>query len=499
MAKIEYDANGMPIYAPDGVVLEDYLTDRRHVSVVRGPIGSGTSSCSCIKIYMLAMEQRLGVDGIRRSRWGIVRNTYPELKATTIRTWTDWFKEHLYGPILWEKPARHVIRLGDMELEVFFIALDVAEDVRKMRSLEVTGWWFNEMEFIPKEIFDEAETRTGRFPAEKDGGSAWDGVIADMNAPPEDHWLVQMTGEAPLPDDMPEEEKALMVWPADWGYHVQPPALLEVLAADGKTVVDYELNPKAENVRFLKPGYYDEKRKGKSKRFIDARLRNKITFLIDGSPVWPNFDEDVHLTRAPMPFQPGREVIVSLDFGRRPTALISQEIGSKIQVQREFRMYGASASVFAPALKRFLEKNYRGATIRFTGDPKGQDRGQAEERTAYEIFDGYGMRITPAPVRNNNLEDRLESVSYALLTNRIMVSWECTTLRAAMAGRYQIKKIDIGDAPPVKDKYSDVADCLQYLCLFLGEGRRMMGITAAAAAKAVKVVKRTLGMSRVPA
>jgi hypothetical protein len=44
-----------------------------------------------------------------------------------------------------------------------------------------------------------------------------------------------------------------MVWPTDWAYFIQPPALLEVMSPDGSQVVDYDVNPDAENLKWLKP------------------------------------------------------------------------------------------------------------------------------------------------------------------------------------------------------------------------------------------------------
>lgn len=208
---LEVSEVGQRIYEPDGAVLGEYLADRSHVCIIRGPIGSGTSSASCLKIYTHAMEQRPSpIDGKRRSRWAVVRNTYPDLQNTTLKTWLDWFPEEQYGKVWADRPILHEIRIGDVELDVYFLALDDEKDIKKLRSLELTGVWFNEVEFIDKPLFDEAESRTGRYPSEKEGGSAWDGVIADMNAPPEDHWLPQMTGEAPPADDLTSEQLALL-------------------------------------------------------------------------------------------------------------------------------------------------------------------------------------------------------------------------------------------------------------------------------------------------
>lgn len=446
------------------------------------------------------MEQRVGPDGLRRSRWGIVRNSYPELKNTTLVTWRFWFPEDIYGRIYLDKPMRHEITVGDVRLEALFLALDDADDVRKMRSLEVTGWWFNELEYIEKAIFDEAESRTGRFPSVAEGGTAWDGVIGDMNAPSEDHWLPMMTGETPYPDETPMDERP--VWPTDWGYHVQPPALDEEMSADGKEVVGYHINPKAENLKWLKPGFYEEKMRGKSKAWIDSRLRNKITFVADGDPVWPMFRDDTHVSKRPLEPVAGHAVIVSLDFGRRPCALFGQEIGNRIFWQFEVRAYGESATTFAPKVKRFLEQTYPHFSARFTGDPKGADKGQADERTAYDVFASYGMKIVPAPVKNNHLQTRLMAVEHALNSMwmglpRVQLSPRCYTLKLAMAGRYRVKKAGLGDPEPIKDKWSDIADCAQYFCLFIGEGRRMVGIDAAVKVGAMRVMGAPRSLRRV--
>lgn len=473
--------DGMKVYEPDGTVLADYLFDNSHVAIIRGPIGSGTSSCSCQRIYRHAVEQNPSpVDGKRRSRWGIVRNTYGELRNTTMKTWLDWFPEELYGRVTWSRPMLHEVRVGDVELDVHFFALDDEADLAKMRSLEMTGWWFNELEYIPKSILDEAESRTGRYPAMKDGGAKWDGVIADMNAPNEEHWVPRMMGEAPYPDDVPEEDRP--VKPRSWEYFVQPAAVLELKGPDGKTVTGYTTNPKAENLKWLKKGYYEEKLAGKSKRWVDSRLRNVITFVTDGEPVWPMFNVETHVAPRQLEYVPGHRVIVGLDFGRRPTAVCMQAIGNRVFVQKEFRMYGVSAATYVQPFKSWLERNYPGAQVEFWGDPKGQDKGQNVDTSAYDIFRAHGMVVRPAPVKNNNLETRLSVVEDVL--NEAsggemrfqLCPAGCSTLKMAMMGKYVIKKTKEGDADPFKDKYSDVADAMGYALLGLGEGRRMIGL-----------------------
>lgn len=497
---LDLDEQGRRIYEPDGRVLAAYLTDRRHVSIIRGPIGSGTSSCSCYKIAMIACEQEAWADGIRRSRWAIVRNTYAELRDTTLETWLNWFPEEIYGRVVRSRPMLHHMKWSDVEIQVFFLALDDDGDIKKLRSFEFTGFWFNELEYIPKSIFDEAESRTGRYPPKAEARSTWHGVIADMNAPPEEHWLPMMTAEVPYPDEVPHDKR--QVWPNDWGYHVQPNALIEQRGADGR-MTGYVENPGAENIRWLQDGYYLEKARGKSKEWIDSRLMNRIVTVVDGAAVWPMFSRETHTVLTPLPFVPGDTVVVSLDFGRRPTAIVAQEINGRVQIQRELRDYGVGAATFAPALKKFLTQNYPGAVLQFTGDPKGQDRGQADERTAYDIFAAHGMKVTPAPVKGNNLETRLEVVAYALQHapnghSRVLISAPgCPTLVAGMAGKYHLKKLDTGEAAPVKDKYSDPCDCVGYLLVQLGDGREMIGLSAATRQGAMRVARPQRSLRRV--
>ena len=60
---------------------------------ILGPIGGGKSVACCVEIFRRCKEQRVGTDGLRRSRWVVVRNTKGELQDTTLKTWFDWFPD----------------------------------------------------------------------------------------------------------------------------------------------------------------------------------------------------------------------------------------------------------------------------------------------------------------------------------------------------------------------------------------------------------------------
>ena len=68
----------------------NFHLDNSRVRLLVGPVGCGKSVANCLEIFKRSAEQEAGEDGIKRSRWAIIRNTYPELKATTIKTWQQW-------------------------------------------------------------------------------------------------------------------------------------------------------------------------------------------------------------------------------------------------------------------------------------------------------------------------------------------------------------------------------------------------------------------------
>ena len=136
---------------------------------IRGPMGSGKSVGCCVEALRRALMQKKNKDGIRRSRWAIIRNTNPQLKTTTIKTWLHWFPENDWGRFHWSVPYTHHIKQSDIDLEVIFLALDRPEDVKKLLSLELTGIWINEAE-VPKSIIDACTMRVGRFPSMREGG-----------------------------------------------------------------------------------------------------------------------------------------------------------------------------------------------------------------------------------------------------------------------------------------------------------------------------------------
>ena len=114
-----------------------------------GPFGSGKSSGCVVEIINRAHQQTPGPDGIRRTRFAVVRNTYQQLRDTTIKTFFDWLPESLFGTY---KKAEHTYTITGFEgvhCEVIFRALDRPEQISNLLSLELTAAWVNEAREVP--------------------------------------------------------------------------------------------------------------------------------------------------------------------------------------------------------------------------------------------------------------------------------------------------------------------------------------------------------------
>lgn len=508
--QVEYADDGRRIYEPDGRVLARFMMDRSGLAIIRGPWGSGTSSACCQRIFQHAIEQNVGSDGMRRSRWFCMRESYPKVETTLLETWKYWFPEARYGKLYTgAKPYRHEIRVGNIVLDVYFGAVDDLAGDSPFVSLEPTGWWWNELEYVSMSAFFSAHGRVGRFPPVIEGGSKWSGTIADLNAPPENHWLPMMTGEVDLPDDMSLDDRQRYTRPPGLAYFVQPPAVFAEKGSDGR-IKGWEINQgqrpgtsRAENLRWLRdpndddgqPGeaYYRRAMIGKTSAWIRKNLANEILPMVEGEAVWTSYDADVHLSKDPLEPIPDKGMSIGLDFGRRPAAVFCQRIGGQKQVQFELTMTNAGASKMAPAVRAMLAQHYPWVIkpnslvdVRAWGDPKGQDGTQTDERNAYDIFRAHGIIVRPAPVKQNNIRTRVEAVEYQLdrMTNgrpALLISPRCARLKMAMAGGYRYPKerpSPVEERKPVKDQYSDIADALQYETLGEGGGNELIGRSA---------------------
>jgi len=469
---------GSLTYKPDGEILKKFLKDHSFFRGLRGPVGSGKSVACCIEILRRALIQEPSEDKIRKSRWAVIRNTNPQLKTTTIKTWLDWLPENEWGEFTWSVPYTHRIKKGDIDLEVIFLALDRPEDVKKLLSLELTGVWINEAREIPKSIIDACSMRVGRYPSMRDGGATWYGVIADTNPPDTDHWWAILAGETFIPDYVTKQEAKMLIKPDNWKFFNQPSAMFEQKNNE-KEIQGYTMNTEAENQKNMTPNYYKNIIRGKTKSWIDVYILNRLGQIEDGKPVYESFRADVHVAKGDVAVADGVPIFMGLDFGLTPACIFAQRIRGRWVVIDELVAEDMGIVRFSTLMKQQMSL-YLPREFYIYGDPAGDHRVQTDESTPFQILRGKGVIARPAP--SNDVTIRLESVNTVLSRmidgeSGLLIDPKCNNLIKGFNGGYYFKKLQVSgeryDEKPNKNRFSHIHDALQYLLLGAGEGRAL--------------------------
>lgn len=467
-------------YFPPGPVAKEFLLSDSFVAGIRGPIGSGKSTAAVMKLIRNCQKQQPLRDGWRRRRTAIIRNTYPELKTTTIKTWHQWVPANIGKWTESGPPTHHIIdNQTKLDWEVMFVALDRPDDVRKLLSMELSDAWGNEARELPKAVIDGLTGRVGRFPP-TDGqyGCTDPQIILDTNPPDADHWWYVLAER-----DMTTERNRLM--------HEETAEIQTKLREIGALRPNQKLfewfsqpggeSDGAENLKHLPPGYYLKSKAGKDAEWVKVYVHGEYGFVLDGRPVYPEYRDSVHCRD----FQAnaGLMLHIGMDFGLTPAALFAQQ-GPNGQWRKHSEVVTERAGIktFAELVKTHINQRYQGFRMgSITGDPSGNQGqgGDDDVRNVFAILGANGLKVHPASTNSPTL--RIEAVK-AQMTRMIdgdpgmIVHSQCNVLRKGYAGGYNYKRIQVtGDAKfrdePDKNRFSHICDADQYAALGGGEGK----------------------------
>lgn len=484
----------MPVIRFDGSpTLREFVDADDPVCIVQGPVESGKSVASVAKLYKKIITMPRSLDGIRRSRWLIWRQSYPQLNGSTRKTWEKWFPENHYGRITGSEPMVHRLQFLDVDAEVVFQAFpDYSEKVvADLKSTEWTGAWANEMQFAPRQLFVEILGRTGRYPS-KDECPAYDRArwqIGDLNAPHvHEHWILHMRGDTPIPGDMPEEEKVALQKPDGWRFFIQPWAVRPVRSSEGK-FVKYEQNPRAENRRNMGENGYLDLTHGKTVHEVERDLGNKVIPMQKGKPRYPDFDREWHVAKGEIKPNPQSPIILGFDFGGAPACVFEQKIDGRWYTLDELTGDNEGADEFAPrVLAKLMERFsfYRSAGLLAWGDPQGgwgSSSSMKKENTSFAIFRAQGIPVQP-PAEKDNPELRLNTGRRIIkeTVNRgpkVLIDPRCRRLITGLDGACTMKEVRVKGglqvtSEIVKDGHSHIVEAWEYPKWGGGEARDLV-------------------------
>jgi hypothetical protein len=433
-----------------------------------GPVGSGKTTAMLVELARRTGEQAPAKDGRRYTRWVIARQTLKDAKSTVLKDARGWF-----GAMADWRVSESTLLLdyGDVHSEWVFVPLDDPQDVKRLLSTQLTGVYINECVETDISLMSDIAGRCGRFPNDSFGACTWKGMFADTNMP---------VAHSPWAEFIQNP-------PSDWQVFKQPGGRspdAENLNHLEQTAETLEL-PEDDSRRAIQGRKYYERlcRLGTPdyvKRYVDAEFGRDLS----GVAVFADtFKYDFHVVDSLEPV-PSRLLLIGQDFGRNPWSLITQmdHKGRLMVLEEVSGRTGLEQHVKQSLVPVLLAERYRGLPLAVVGDPSGRAMDSLFETNAFRLLQSLGLPAEPAPT--NDIEPRIRGVEAFLMRQvdgrgaMLVDGSRCPTLAQALDGAYKFARKDdpsggwrdvgSGAIPEKLHPWSDVADCLQYVCLVAG-------------------------------
>lgn len=453
-----------------------FHADDSTVKVIEGPPGSGKSVANVMELWFEAVRMMPTPKGERLFRAAIIRDTYPNLEMTVLKTVQAWIPP-LRGNIRMKAPYEggFTLALPDktiLKFEVLLISASEPADVGKLDSFEPTMVYFNELGSIHPIIFGRGVERAGRYPERK----LWpEGiytprkrrVIADMNTPKESSWVVSYFA------NNPDNAKLFR----------QPPALLE--QTDLKTnKVHYIINPLAENLASLDNGqkYIDDLKTQQALGNydeIETRLLGRYGKGISGQAIITTFNRNTHISKEKLEPRKRTPVVIGFDTsGLHACAIIAQWVKHSkghFEWQVQESLYADNVGfedLLENGLRPLLDELYPECHVMAICDPA--DARDSRTKTS-PIMMLKEVGITAVPAFSNKFRIRKEALNSLFYKDDfIRIDYRQKVLLDALDGGYQYRKISLrtgsGDTryssePDKNSIYSHYGDACSYFAL----------------------------------
>jgi len=471
-----------------GPVASAFMGSKALVQAIQGPIGGGKTSTVFMKNIHLAARQRPSPrDGVSYYKLCVVGIDYRRLWKGTIPSWWEWMpKTEGNWTGTTDGPATHVIPMTlngqNILLTVDFVGIgdNKAEDV--LRGYQPTAFLLNEADLLSEDVFTYCLGRAGRYPRAIDGGPSWRGVMMDFNAPEADSWVERRVVHADLdPQVVGIIEKALKAAREEGS---QIDGIIEYFCQPGG------LDPNAENVENLPPGYYELQMAGQPQWYIDRMIHNKTGFSRDHKVVWPEYSDRRHCASAPIEPVKGLPLSIGVDAGGTPAATIGQQMpNGQHRVLAEVTTDPSAFTGpkrFGEALNKVLKDDFGGFKVgHATGDPSAAFGGDEEDQAWLNTLTDV-TQIGFRPAQTNALTPRFEVIRLPLVANidgdtpAYVISPRCKVLRKGLANGYRFRKRQVSGVEAYQDKvekneWSHVCEAEQYRMLGCSDYSAVLG------------------------
>lgn len=472
-----------------GPVADAFMRSRAFICNIIGPVGSGKTMAALQKGLRVAAMQG-GVkdeNGItwRKARIGVIRESYPSLKSTTLKSWFNIVPES-EGKFLWSAPFTHSFRkilrrdadgrpIDVLDVEFEFRAIGDQTVEEACRGWEVNAVIVDEADLQPSDLVPYLTGRIGRFSDLSPELVVDPQIIISMNMPDiENHaYVLAMDREI---EGLTEEDKAQL------SEALGGRELVETFIQPGG------MEPDAENIHNLPNGrgyYVLQVAANKHKPgYVDRMVHNKPVAMMYGKPVNGEFQHSAHVGQCI--YNPRRKLIVGIDQGLFAAAVGLQRdeygnIRSLFEVVNlsddRKRLLKVGPTAFGWKLRNAIIERYPAIEkedIRFVCDPAAFAAGDREDnehdwvlacQAALNLGKIHKAKSNRAALRNEAIW-RVQSTRHGY-----QVDPSCRHLIKAHSGGYRYEKEDLktgetkGHVEIANTIYTHVADAEQYAAL----------------------------------
>jgi hypothetical protein len=482
-------------YQAPGPVGARFIASRGPIDIIMGPAGSGKTVASCIKGPLTsAAYMPICKDGRVRVKLVCVRDTYRDFARTALASWHEMFpighpwqrpekgyeggqdrpvKHHLIWEA-WRGPEKVIV---EFSLETG--AIGDNNVMQFVKGYEVSMAWGNEIDLLDPSVPGALFMRTGRYPpvaqiadselqrVSKDGREAMrkmgitvaaDELVlprmfwGDMNPPDIDHPILKECGY----NDKEARNPA-------YNFFEQPGGL----------------DPLAENRVGRPRSAYEMDLVAMPEHISRRMVHGKAGYAQDGKPIYPEFNDKIHVADQALDPLPNVPLSVGFDAGGSPAGVIGQFLpNGQLRLLDEICAEpGTGVARFAMMTYELLIDRYAGFVFREAfGDPSafyGADTQNGE--LAFMQTLGKALSLNIFPTESNEPGLRQDAVRWYLAgvidqsTPRMIISPRCKKIIGGFAAHYKLtKQASIGGTDKlaaVKNEYSHPHDGLQYLCL----------------------------------
>jgi hypothetical protein len=480
-----------------GPIADAFVRSRAFIKFCIGPVGSGKTMAALQAGLAIAAVQGAvpGPGGVRvrKARIGVIRESYPSLRSTTLKSWFRIIPES-EGDFSWAAPFTHKFRkiikrdgvtgkpseILDVEFEFRAIGDQTVEEA--CRGWEVNAVIIDETDLQPGDLIPFLTGRIGRF-SDLDPSLVVDPqIICVMNMPDVENHAYVLAMDEQL-GDLGEEEMAGLV-----------------RALRGRKLIETFIQPGgmeagAENLHNL-PGATPENPDGgrdyyvlqiaanqHKPGYVDRMVHNKPVPLMYGKPVNPGFNFSRHVR--PCKWDRNRKLIVGIDAKQTAAAVFLQRtimggINTLREVVNRDRKGGIvawSAETFGKMVRQAIIERFPGIRedqIRLVCDPsafKGKDAPRDERDWVMACKNAIGF----GPIhkaKSNAASLRNEAIWKAQAAqDGYFIDPSCKHLIKAHLGGYRYEKHTLGTGEEkgalviANTIYTHVADGEQYAAL----------------------------------